>query len=295
MDCEYGGARVGQWRRTALLSAAICAVIFVAACGNKPVATTQGGPAALQAAGTDGSGSIGSAGSDGAADAAIPPDQQNSVGRGPALEPGTARDYLAREGIPNGDIYLGEGGLLHINIVGLNEDIRQRFEEAYPNASYKLVDVTYTHGELEAAQEALSEHDLHRKLNLYSSSIDVIGNRLEITMPDSSDGAQAEIERYIDPAMIDYHLEPLGEPQIMGTIHEIDAAGERLLILEDGEEQPTYWVSFYEFSVAAADADAPVAFGDYRTGQQVRVWTTGMVLESMPAQATVRRLELLSQ
>ncbi len=286
---------MGRWHKAAGLAALAGMITVVAACGNKPAGEPlQGEPAALHAAGAA-SGS-GSTASSGAAGEEVPPEQRapDTIG-GAMLEPGLARDFLAREGIPNGDIYLGEGGLLHVNIVGLDDAIRERFEEAFPDAAYRLVDVAHTHEELEAAQDALSEHDLHRKLNLYSSSIDVIGNRLEITMPDSSDGAQAEIERYVDPDLIAYHLEPLGEPQIVGTIHEIDAAQERLLILEDGEEQPTYWVSFYAFSVTGPDADKPMAFGDYRIGQQVRVWTTGMVLESMPAQATVRKLELASE
>jgi len=211
------------------------------------------------------------------------------------LEPGAARDFLARENIKNGDIYLGDGGLLHINIVGLNDEIKQRFSDAFPEADYRLVDVTYTHEELEAAQAALSEHDLHRKLNLYASSIDVIGNRLVITMPDSSDGAQAKIERVVDPAMVVYQVEPLGEPHVTGTIHEIDKKGERILILEDGQEQPTYWVSFNEFSVMVRADGGSVTFADLLAERKVRVWTTGMVLESMPAQATARKLELAAE
>ncbi len=286
---------MGRWHAIGWLAILAGTVTLVAACGNKPAEPLRGEPTALHAAGAA-SGS-GSSASSGAAGEDIPPEQRarGTIGGGAMLEPGLAREFLAREGIPNGDLYLGEGGLLHLNIVGLDDAIRKRFEDAFPDAAYRLVDVAHTHEELEAAQDALSEHDLHRKLNLYSSSIDVIGNRLEISMPDSSDGAQAEIERYIDPDLIVYHLEPLGEPQIVGTVHEIDTVQERLLILEQGEEQPTYWVSFYDHSVTGTDADKPVAFGDYRVGQQLRVWTTGMVLESMPMQATVRKLELVSE
>lgn len=260
---------MGRWHTAAQVAVLAGTIALVAACGNKPTAEPlQEEPASVQAAGAV---------------------------SGAMLEPGIAREFLARENIPNGDIYLGEGGLLHVNIVELDDAVRKRFEEAFPGAAYRLVDVAHTHMELEAAQAALTEHGLYRKLNLYSSSIDVIGNHLEITMPDSSDGAQAEIERHIDPDLIAYHLEPLGEPQIVGTVHEIDAAQERLLILEQDEEHPTYWVSFYEYSVVSANAGEPVTFADYRIGQQVRVWTTGMVLESMPAQATIRKLELVSE
>lgn len=282
-------------RRIILAAAAIALFAATAACGAKPEKAEDDGSAKgampyvtaeANASGEDGT----------APDAAVYDGGNANAGRSPeaeaiGLDPAAARVLLEEAGIPNGDIYIGDGGLLHINIVGLNEEIERRFAETFPNTSYKLVDVRYTYEELERAQEALIKHDLMRKLNLYSSSIDVIGNRIEITMPDSSNGAQAEIEKYIDPGMIAYHIEPLGEPHVVGQIVEIDEAGQRLLILVDGEQEPSYWLSFDEFSDMTAASGGEIGFDAFEEGQAVRVWTAGAVMTSMPAQARVRRIE----
>lgn len=278
-------------RTITIAAAAIAIAASVAACGAKPAGPkdgdpiTGGPPSAL--AGTS-AGTLGRSGEQPAPDSPVSPEEQAA-----GLSPAAARAFLESEGIPSGDIYLGEGGLLHINIVELNEEIEGRFAEIFSPFEYKLVDVRYTYEELERAQEALITHDLMRKHNIYASAIDVIGNRLEITMPDSSEGAQAEIEKHIDPGMIAYHIQPLGDTPLAGTIYEIDKTGGRLLILVDGEEEPSYWLSFNEFSMLTDASGAEIGFDAFTEGEKVRVWTAGAVLTSMPAQATARKIELV--
>lgn len=208
-------------------------------------------------------------------------------------DPGEIKAFLSSQKIPNGDIYL-ENDKVHINIVGLTSEIEQRFAQAFAEGTYALHDVKYTMQELLAAQELLNEQKLYQKLNLYSSGVDTIGNKVTITIPsDYAEAAKLEIEKWLDPDMLVYDISELGEPHVIGEIALIDSEqSKRILILEPGNEEPSYWFSFNERSEMLNEAGATIQFKDLKVGQQVRLWSTGMVLESFPAQASVRRMEL---
>lgn len=203
------------------------------------------------------------------------------------------RGLLKAEGIPNGDLYL-QDDKLHVNIVGLTDEVEQRFAEKFTTGSYTLHDVKYTHQELEAAQKLIVHEQLHEKLNLYGTGIDVIGNRLTVTVPDdSAAAAKLELEQRVDPGMLEYSIMELGEPHVTGEIIEIEAGeSRRMLILEPGQEEPTYWFSVNERSELYNTAGESIAFKNLKVGQKVHLWSTGAVNESLPAQASLRRLEL---
>lgn len=208
-------------------------------------------------------------------------------------DPGEIKAFLSSQKIPNGDIYL-EDNKVHINIVGLTSEIEQRFAQAFAEGTYVLHDVKYTLQELLAAQDLLNEQKLYQKLNLYSSGVDTIGNKVTITIPsDYAEAAKLEVEKWLDPNMLIYDISELGEPHVIGEIARIESKqNKRILILEPGNEDPSYWFSFNERSEVLNGAGATIQFKDLKVGQQVRLWSTGMVLESFPAQASVRRLEL---
>lgn len=208
-------------------------------------------------------------------------------------DPGEIRTFLSDKGIPNGDIYL-QNGKVHINIVDLSGEIENAFAEKYASNTYVLHNVKFTIQQLKASQDLLNEQNLHVKLNLYATSIDVIGNRLEITMPDSSEvEAKPRIEKLIDPNMIRYVIEQLGEPHVTGKIIEIDSKDQQsILILEPGKENPTYWFTFYAKSEIYNETGNEIVFSDLKKGQDVKLWSTGTINDSLPAQATVRRLEV---
>lgn len=208
-------------------------------------------------------------------------------------DPGEIKAFLSSQKIPNGDIYL-ENDKVHINIVGLTSEIEQRFAKAFAEGTYVLHDVKYTMQELLAAQDLLNEQKLYQKLNLYSSGVDTIGNKVTISIPsDYAEAAKLEIEKWLDPDMLVYDISELGEPHVIGEIARIDSEqSKRILILEPGNEEPSYWFSFNERSEMLNEAGATIQFKDLKVGQQVKLWSTGMVLESFPAQASVRRMEL---
>jgi hypothetical protein len=214
----------------------------------------------------------------------------------PLSDPGQVRAFLESKDIPHGDIYL-QDGLLYINVVGLTEEIEHIIAEKYSAETYKTVDVTYTLKELEAAQQTLFDQKLYQKLNMYSSGIDVIKNKLTISMPDSSETeAKPEIEKLIDPDMISYDIQPLSaKPDVVGIIVEVDTAGNRILILADGEEEPGYYFSFSEHSELFNEAGEQIVYDDLKEKQKVRLWFGGAVATSLPAQAMTRRLEIVSQ
>ncbi|ASA21354.1 DUF3221 domain-containing protein [Paenibacillus donghaensis] len=203
------------------------------------------------------------------------------------------RGLLKAEEIPNGDLYL-QDDKLHVNIVGLTDEVEQRFAEKFTAGSYTLHDVKYTHQELEAAQKLIVHEQLHEKLNLYGTGIDVIGNRLTVTVPDdSAAAAKLELEKRVDPGMLEYSIIELGEPHVTGEIIEMEAGEKpRMLILEPGQEEPTYWFSISGKSELYDTAGETISFKSLKVGQKVDLWSTGTVHDSLPAQASLRRLEL---
>lgn len=137
-------------------------------------------------------------------------------------DPGEIRAFLAAKNIPNGDIYLKDG-LLHVNVVRLNKDIEAAFAEVFSPNTYKLINVTYTIQELEAAQQMLFDKQVYKELNIYASGIDVMANRITITLPDTSEAAaKKEIQKLINPGMLSYDIQKLGEAFVLGKIVEID-------------------------------------------------------------------------
>jgi hypothetical protein len=208
-------------------------------------------------------------------------------------DPEAVKAFLSAQKIPNGDIYL-QDNKVHINIVGLNSQIEQRFAQTFAAGTYELHDVRYSIQELLAAQELLHKQELYQKLNLYGSGVDTIGNKVTITIPsDYAETAMLEIDKWIDPDMLTYDISELGDPHVVGQIVDIDSKQKkRILILEPGMEDPSYWFSFNQKSTMFNEAGESISFKDLKVGQQVELWSTGMVEESFPALASVRRLEL---
>lgn len=211
-----------------------------------------------------------------------------------AADPEKVQLFLTEESIINGDIYL-EDNLVHINIVGLDSGIEQRFAEKFTSGTYILHDVKYSSAELEAAQKLLADQDLHKQLNLYGSWVDVRQNKLGVTVPDDYlEAAEQTLNKLINPGMLRFEVQELGEPSVTGTIVEVKSETvDRILILEPGKETPTYWFSFNDRSELYDAAGQKIEFTGLKKGQQVHIWGTGTVLESLPAQATVRRIELM--
>jgi len=208
-------------------------------------------------------------------------------------DPEAFKTFLSTEKIPNGDIYL-QDNKVHINIVGLDSKIEQRFAQNFTKGSYVLHDVKYSMQELLAVQKDLLTKELHQKLNLYGSDIDTIGNRVKVTIPsDYAAAAILEIEKRIDPNMLSYSISELGDPHVVGQIVAVESdKAKRILILEPGMEDPSYWFSFNQKSALFNEAGEPINFKDLKEGQQVKLWSTGTVEESFPALASIRRLEL---
>lgn len=211
-------------------------------------------------------------------------------------DPEAVKAFLSAKKIPNGDIYL-QDNKVHINIVGLSKQIEQRFAQTFAAGTYELHDVKYSMQELLAAQELLHKQELYQKLNLYGSGVDTIGNKVTITIPsDYAETAMLEIEKWIAPDMLTYDISELGEPHVIGQIVDIDTKqAKRILILEPGMEDPSYWFSFNQKSTMFNEAGESISFKDLKVGQQVELWSTGTVDESFPALASVRRLELTAE
>ncbi|ANE48427.1 hypothetical protein SY83_21490 [Paenibacillus swuensis] len=249
-----------------------CFVLFIAlsGCGAKPDLDSQGDT--------------------------ISPSKPPSVTPRPLkdADPESIRAYLKHQEIANGDIYLKDG-LLHINIVNLTPELEQQLAEEFKPETYRLVSVAFSIQQLEEAQQQLADNDFHHKLNVYGSSIDVINNRVEIIMPDDNEDIKSEIEAVLDPKLIRYSVQTLGEPHSVGTISKVDVDAKRILILEYGQKEPSIFYSFNDFSKIINLDGADTDFNIFSKGQPVKVWSTGMVAESFPAQGTARRVALITQ
>lgn len=277
---------MGITRRMAYLAIGLFAgAVIAAGCGSdEPVDCQAGGTAANGSAMTS---------------SCSPPAGGAQVGTGTVdafAEPVQARQLLEDNGIANGDIYLQDGRLF-INIVGLDEAdaAKALFASVFRPDSYVLVDAVFTHNELLAEQERLSEEGLYQSLNLYGSSVDVINNRVVVTLPDDAeDAAREAFAGQLGSGLVALDVQELGEPHVSGEIVQTEAVDGRfrILILEEGQENPSYWFTFTD---ASESFDADGAALDPKTleqGMKVDLWSTGTVLESFPAQATVRRLEV---
>ncbi|UQZ36588.1 hypothetical protein C2I18_25450 [Paenibacillus sp. PK3_47] len=135
---------------------------------------------------------------------------------------------------------------------------------------------------------------MHQRLDLYGAWIDVIQNKIGVTMPDDNAAKiQDELEQLIDPGMLHYDVSKIGEPHVTGEIVEIET-GERnrILILEPGQEHPSYWFSIGDRAKMYDAEGLSIAIADLQKGQHVKLWSTGTVEESFPALASLRRLEL---
>ncbi|MFD2611593.1 DUF3221 domain-containing protein [Paenibacillus gansuensis] len=139
----------------------------------------------------------------------------------------------------------------------------------------------------------LADHELYRKVNIYSSSIDVIHNRVIITMPDSDKGSIGAIEAVVDKAMLIYEFEPLGEPDTIGQVTEIDTKAQRILVSVNGK--PSMWYSFSPFSEIMRESGEASSFSDFKVGQTVHGWSAGMVMTSLPSQATARQIKIMGE
>ncbi|AIQ52623.1 DUF3221 domain-containing protein [Paenibacillus sp. FSL R7-0331] len=211
-----------------------------------------------------------------------------------AADPEKVQLILADENIINGDIFL-ENNQVHINIVGLNSEVEALFAGKFASGSYRLHDVGYSAGELEAAQNMLAKENLYKELNLYGSWIDVRLNKINVSVPDDyAEAARETLEQRIDPGMLTLEVQELGEPSVTGTIVEVRSEPvTSILILEPGKQDPTYWFSFNDRSELYDAAGQRSKASGLKQGQQVHIWGTGTVQDSMPAQGTVRRVELI--
>ncbi|SFJ16789.1 hypothetical protein SAMN02799624_03558 [Paenibacillus sp. UNC496MF] len=183
----------------------------------------------------------------------------------PLSEPGGVRSFLHDNQIPNGDIYLKDG-LLNINLVKPTERGERLLAGRYKTGTYRTVRVTHSIAELQAAQDKLGNPELFGRLNLYSTDIDVIKNKISITMPDSSEAdAKPAIEKWIDPRLIDYDIQKLSEkPNVVGSIMKIDNESHRILVLEDGKTEPSYWFSFNKHSEMVDGTGGSITFDDLK-------------------------------
>lgn len=209
--------------------------------------------------------------------------------------PGELRLFLNKNNIPNGDIYKQEGKI-YINLVKGNEEIKQ-FIRDYSNLKYELLfsDVKFTHTQLELAQNTIYAQQLHEKVNIYSSSIDVINNRLIINLPSSSEDKLHLIEDVVHPEMIEYDIQTLEEAHIVGTITDVDAQQGRVLIVNESNHSDEIWFGFDEHSIIVDTHHKALSFEELKIGDKVKAWSTGILLDSMPQQGTARKIKLKTE
>jgi len=225
---------------------------------------------------------------------AKPTDGESPVAELRTADPDSINAFLREEKLKNGDIYL-EGSVVHVNIVDLTPKITAAFEAAFTPSSYRLHNVRYSIEELREAQDTLRKNELYTKLNLYGSSLDVINNQITITLPDDAADKIDEIETIVDKKFLTYDFVPLGEPQVVGKIAQIDSEQKRILVHEDGQEKPNMWFSFNSFSNLSGEDGQSITFTDFKLEQRLKAWTTGLVAESFPSQATARKIVLLNE
>lgn len=209
-----------------------------------------------------------------------------------AANPYNIRSFLDDLEKENGDIYLGED-TLHVNIVNLDEAAEQSFAQRFTAGSYVLHDVKYSIQELNEAMDRLADQQMMKKLDIYSATLDVINNCIEISLPEEAGTAPLEeLYAVMEPEMLKITVKELGSPEVTGEIVAIEDKNGSILIQEPDKEIPTYWFSFNTASRIVNNAGEPLAAADLEIGDSVRLWSTGSIMESLPAQATVRRLEL---
>ncbi|MFC4099279.1 DUF3221 domain-containing protein [Paenibacillus xanthanilyticus] len=259
-------------------AAVLLAGVLLAGCGAK---SSTGGETSVEGD-KPGQSTSGSAGGQTQAPSPVPAD------------PEKVQSFLAETSFKNGDIYL-DGGKVHINVVGLDEDIERQFAVRFTSGSYALHDVDFSIGQLEEAQQKLHDADPDNELGIYGTSIDIIGNRLDITLPEEAADSVARIEKIVGKEIADIQVAPLGEPEIKATIAEVDAKGSRILVQEQGSAEPNYWFSFEERSVLVDEQGAAVRFDALQIGQSVHIWTTGMIQDSFPAQGVIRRIAIVPE
>lgn len=268
---------------SAKISGFIVLILFIGGCGEDAEMGSVSGrdaPASTVQTAAPGSGEISDSGTSSSGSAQI------------TADPEAIKRFLSEGKIPNGDIYL-DGSTVHVNIAGLSPGIERSFAAEFTDGSYVLHDVKYTSQQLEAAYRLLDQ-DVHRRLDLYGSWIDVIQNKIGITMPDDNAAkVREELEKLIDPEMLKYDVSKIGKPHVTGEIAEIETGErKRILILEPGQEHPSYWFSISSRAKMYDSEGNIIKLSDLQKGQKVKLWSTGAVEDSFPALASLRRLEL---
>lgn len=219
------------------------------------------------------------------------PDQGSGSTVQPAdADPVAVRTFLSSNDIKNGDIYL-QGGKLHINIVGLTPEIEQQVAEQFTAGSYELHDVKYTIQELEQAQHTLMDQGLLTEYGI-SSSIDVIENELDITIPEEKKAGISKIEQAVGRELVNIQIDVMQEPHIVGVIVSIDPSGKQLLIQEDGSAEPNFTMAVQEDSQLVTADGKQAGISAFAAGDRVQIWHTGAINESFPAQGSIRRMAL---
>lgn len=204
----------------------------------------------------------------------------------PMNDPNEVRQFLAENHIANGDIYLNDGKV-YINIVGMNDEIRRLLANRYKAGTYRTVNVAHSIEELQAVQQKLRDLDLYSKLNLDSSELDTMNNRIVITMPDTNEKqAKLEIQQYINPDLLSFVIQKESvNPEFVGYVTKIE--NQRALVVNPISRKINE--TREEFYDAIWVSNMPP---NIEVGQNVQVWFQGSIATSYPGQGGASKVTI---
>ncbi|SEO95341.1 DUF3221 domain-containing protein [Paenibacillus sp. OV219] len=216
---------------------------------------------------------------------------KNYTGSGtlnPMNDPNGVREFLSEHHIANGDIYLKEGKV-YINIVGLNNEVNRLLADRYKAGTYQTVNVTHSIEELQEAQQKLFSLGLFDKLNLYSSELDTLNNRIIITMPDANEAeVRLEIEQSIDPELLSFVIQKADvdvNPGIVGYVTKID--NQSALVVNPTSRKLNETRTEYYDAIWVSNIPSNI-----EVGQNVNVWFKGEIATSYPGQGTASKITI---
>ncbi|SFS76999.1 DUF3221 domain-containing protein [Paenibacillus sp. BC26] len=201
-------------------------------------------------------------------------------------DPNEVRQFLAENHIANGDIYLLEGKVF-INIVGMNDEKGRLLANRYKAGTYRTVSVAHSIEELQAVQQKLMDLDLYSKLNLDSSGLDTINNRIVITMPDTNEEqVKLEIQQYINPDLLSFVIQKESvDPELVGYVTKIE--NQRALVVTPISRKVNE--TREEFYDAVWVSNMPP---NIKVGQNVQVWFKGSIAASYPGQGGASKVTI---
>ncbi|RAP76103.1 DUF3221 domain-containing protein [Paenibacillus montanisoli] len=204
----------------------------------------------------------------------------------PNNDPNEVRQFLDDNHIANSDIYLKEGKV-YINIVGLDDKIERLLADRYKAGTYQTVNVAHSIEELQKAQQKLIDLKLFDKLNLDSSGLDTMNNRVVITLPETDvEEAKSEIQKYINPDLLSYVVQQESvNPELVGYITKIE--NQRALVVnpisrEINETREEFYDAIWVSNIPP----------DIRVGQNVQVWFKGSIETSYPGQGGASKVTI---